>query len=328
MKQDDRLKKMLNGESIFDVEFGELCGEEVKIQSKVDVAKLTEGDAAPFFATVKAVKVGVSKNRKNYSMEILKQIRDQLPLYGYKGHITDEELSHVFREPVTVWIGGEISGDWLYVKGYIPPQYADLRKNVELSLRVGKPLPVSILGFLKMKPNGENFDVLEWKGLSIDWANDGVEGVEGAHVIKIGKETKEESMPTKEEILAALTADEIKKARPDLVKGLEAEMQGSEEAKKKQADEKKKLETLEKENLDLKKKLIDGHRAKLLGEVQDEKVRAIAGDLLKGETTEELDASWKTVKEKLATIEKPGMPIIAGVEHKKEGSDFLREELC
>jgi ABC-type Fe3+-hydroxamate transport system substrate-binding protein len=134
--------------------------------------------------------------------------------------------------------------------------------------------------------------------------------------------------PTKEEIIAALSLEEIKQARPDLVKTLQSEMQESDEEKKERDEEKKKIETLEKENLDLKKKILDTHRAVLLAEIKDENVRALADGLLTGETTEKLDESWKLVQEKLGKIEKPGMLIISGADQgKKLGSEFVNEDL-
>ncbi|MGB3341316.1 MAG: hypothetical protein WBB37_07540 [bacterium] len=318
---------------IFGFEIAELCSEEVKIMSLVDIDKLTEGDEDPFFVTVKALRVGVSKNKKRYALENLQQVKSQLPLYGFLGHLKKEDVGYRYREPITIWIGGEIIGEWLYVKGYIPPQYESHRKDVALSLKAKKPMPVSVLGWYRVKPQGEYLDVEDIQAISIDWANDRMEGIKGAQVVGIAKEQieteeKEEVMPTKEEILAALTMDEVKKTRPDLVQSIQSEMKESEEDKKEREDAKKKMDTLESENKKLQKQIIDAHREKLLGEIKDEKLRTIAGDLLQGETTEELDKNWKLAKEKLSAIEKPGMPIISGAEEKKkDGSDFLQERL-
>ena len=316
---------------IFGFEIGQLCSEEIAIEPRVDIKKLTEGDPDPFFAIVKALRIGKSRNKKNYSMENLKQVLEQLPFYGYKGHIKEEDISTVYREPVTIWIGGVISGEWLYLKGYIPPQYETLRKDVALSLKAERPTPVSVLGWYKVIQQGEYYDVEEIKMISTDWGNAGLEGIEGAQVVEVGKEmktTKEDDMPTKEEILAALTKDEIKTARPDLVGSIQSEMQESDEAKKQKEKDKTERDTLEKENKDLKKQVLDTHRDKLLGEIQDENIRGLAGDLLQGETTEELDKNWKLVKEKLGKFEKSGMPIISGkTDEKKPGSEFIEERL-
>lgn len=314
-------------------EIAQLCSEEVKIPSLVDIDRLTEGDENPFFVTVKALRVGISGNKKKYSLENLQQVKSQLPLYGFLGHLKKEDVGYRYREPVTIWIGGEIIGDWLYVKGYIPPQHESHRKDVALSLKAKKPMPVSVLGWYRLKPQGEYSDVEDIMAISIDWANDLMEGIKGAQVTDIAQEQiladeKEKDMITKEEILAALTMDEVKKTRPDLVTSIQSEMQESAEEKKQREDDKKKMDTLESENKKLKKQTIDAHRGKLLGEIKDEKLREIAGDLLQGETTEELDTNWKLVKEKLSKIEKPGMPIISGAEEgKKDGSDFLQDRL-
>lgn len=318
-------KWVMKGE--FGFEIGELCSEEIKIKPVIDLKQLIEGDSKPFFPIIKSVKVGESRNKKIYSMENLLQIEKQLPLYGYKGHIKEEDIGTVFREPVTIWIGGEIIGDWLYIKGYVPAEEESLRRKIAMSLKVGKPMPVSILGWYRQKAQGESFKVEDIRMISIDWGNAGLEGVLGAQVVEIASEeiTKEDDMPTKEEILAALTSDEIKKGRPDLVESIQSEMQESAEAKKKREDEEKKSKELEKENVDLKKKIIDAHREKLLAEIKDEKVREIAGDLLQGETVEDLDKNWKLVKEKLSKIEKPGMPVIDGTDEELPGSDFIKD---
>lgn len=316
---------------IFGFEIGQLCSEEIAIESLVDIKKLTEGDSDPFFVVVKALRIGKSKNGKNYSQENLKQVLGQLPFYGYKGHIKEEDISTVYREPVTVWIGGVIDGEWLYLKGYIPPQYETLRKDVALSLKAERPMPVSVLGWYKLIQQGEYYDVEEIKMISTDWGNAGLEGIEGAQVVEVGKEMKTnkgDDMPTKEEILAALTKDEIKTARPDLVGSIQSEMQESDEAKKQKEKDKTERDTLEKENKDLKKQVIDTHRDKLLAEIPDENIRELAGDLLQGETIEELDKNWKLAKEKLGKLEKPGMPIVGGKgDEKKPGSEFIEERL-
>jgi hypothetical protein len=328
------LKKTPDAETLFFADDAELCSEEIlkdiKIDPVVDVTKMIEGDPAPFFPTIKAMRIGVSGNKRRYSMENLEQVKKQLPLYGYLGHIKEKDRDSEFRNPVTVWIGGTIHGEWLYMKGYVPPEEDNLRKKIALSLKVGKPMPVSILGFMQLKPQGEIHDVLNIQALSVDWANDKMEGIPGAQVTTVSSEQKsnQEDTMTREEIIAALSLADIKKERPDLVTTLQSEMQESDEEKKKRDEEKKKTETLEKENVDLKKKILDTHRVVLLAEIKDENVRALADGLLTGETTEKLDENWKLVKEKLGKIEKPGMPIITGAaEGKKPGSEFVNEDL-
>lgn len=311
-------------------EFGELTAEQIDIpvSDKIDIKKLTDGDPDPMFVTVKALKKGLSGNGFYYSMEILQKIRDQLPIYAYKGHLKDEtELGFRFREPINPWLAGEIKNDWLYVKGYIPPEEDNFRKKIALSLKV-KPLTVSIHGFLNAMPKGEfKKYVTDYQLLSIDWANPGTEGIPGAQVVAIGSEQKQSKEDTMDraEIIAGLTLDEIKKERPDLVQSLSSEMANSEEAKKKRETETEKLKTLEAENLQLKTDMLNAHKDKLLGEIKDEKIRDIAKDLLSGESIEKLDANWKLVKEKLGHIERPGMPIVSGKGTDKQGSDFIQE---
>jgi len=169
-KKDASGKWFKAGEMILDTSFGELTGEQVEIPipSHIDVKKLTEGDASPMFVTVKALKIGVSKNHKIYSRENLEQLKSQLPLYGYLGHIREEDISTTYRKPVTVWFAGEIINEWLYTKGYIFPDEKDLRKSTEIGLKIGKPPTVSVLNWLNLQPQGENQKILDLKGVSID----------------------------------------------------------------------------------------------------------------------------------------------------------------
>uniref|UniRef100_A0A7C6E9F8 Uncharacterized protein n=1 Tax=candidate division WOR-3 bacterium TaxID=2052148 RepID=A0A7C6E9F8_UNCW3 len=322
----DKSGKWVKSEMTFDIESGELCAEEIKIPLSVDITKLTEGDANPFFVVAKALKVGISKNKRIYSRENLEQLKSQLPLYGYLGHIKEEDIGSIYRKPVTVWLGGEIINDWLYVKGYVFPDEKDLRKSIEIGLKIGKPPAVSVLNWLNLQPCGENQKVLDLKGVSIDWASYGFEGVPGAQVVSMGSEqTQKEVNMERAEFIAGLTLDDLKKERPDLIQALSAEMQTSDEEKKKQKETEDKIKTLEAENLKLKTEILNAHKEKLLGEIKDEKIREIAKDLLQGESIEKLEENWKLVKEKLGKLEKPGMPILNTQSNTKKGSDFLQD---
>jgi hypothetical protein len=317
-------------EMIFAVESAVLTSEQINFSPTIDVAKLTEGDPNPFFVTVKALKTGVSGNKRRYSAEILQKVKSQLPVYGYLGHISEKELPYAYRDPVTIWFAGEIANDWLYCKGYVYSSEKKLRQDIELGNKINRPKPVSVLGIYNMKPVGEIMEVTDINPLlSIDWANYGQEGIKGAHVIDFGSEQKnnhKEVIMTREEILAALTMADLIKERPDLISTLKSEMVESDEAKKKQKESDEKIKTLEAENLRLNKLTVDTHRTKLLSEYKDEKFRTLASELLKGDTIADLDTNFPGVKAKVANLTE-GMPIITGAGDTKPGSDFINKEL-
>jgi len=320
------------GEMVFSIESAQLSSEQIDFHPAIDIAKLTEGDPAPYFVTVRAMKSGISENDFNYSSEIVKKIQSQLPTYGHLGHLKDfQDLSYRFRDPVTIWLAGEIKGDWLYVKGYVPPEQDKLRKQIKLSLKANKPMAVSIHGLMKSLPakGGKYRDVIDYRLLSIDWANPGTEGITGAGVVQISKEQKnqqkEDSME-RAELIASLGMDDLKKERPDLVTAIQGEMANTEQAKQKQKEIDDKIKSLEAENLNLKKQTLESHRTKLLSEYKDKKLRTLAGELLKGETIADLDTSFTTVKTRVAELTQ-GMPIITGAGNTKPGSDFINKDL-
>ncbi len=176
-------------------EVGEVLASELKpdipLAPGVNLEELTKGDENPYFVYVKALRVGESRNRRIYSKKILERIIRALPLYGYAGHPTEIKEYPPFRDPKTVWIGGEIRNDWLYLKGYIPKTEEDFREWIRVSLASGAPLPISIWGEMALRPMGEGrYEVEDFNPVSVDWAPHREEGMPGARVIAVAGEEK------------------------------------------------------------------------------------------------------------------------------------------
>ena len=155
----------------------------------VDLKALTEGDSNPFFVVAMVLKVGKSRNKRNYSSEVLKQFRDLHPLPGYLSHqhIDAPELGKQprFFHQATAWIGAVVQGDELFSKGYVLPSEERLKQDIKTAHAIGKEMVVSITGTLEMvlkeDNEGEYWDVLSVKDGSIDWYHpSAIAGIPGA----------------------------------------------------------------------------------------------------------------------------------------------------
>lgn len=328
----------------------------------VDLAKLTEGDPEPMFVFVKALKVGVSQNNRRYARKHLDAYLKALPLYGFLGHpyVPTDAQYPPYRGWVTAWVGGAVEKDgeetWLYLKGYVPPEQAELRADIRRSLAVGKPMSVSIWGRMATirRQNGIE-DVTEVKPLSVDWAPPGEQGVEGATAVGTAGEeqtSKQEDIVERHEVIRELTAGELMRENPGLHKvlGDEAVKTFRESGEFTGLRDKAALaEKLTGEVKGLKLELVTAHRAKLLGEMQlpaeGDKKELVEGakrmaDRLLGEvsvTAEsdvkalcgEMDKTWEQVRQDVGELyEKQGLPLFGGIkpaqpagEQKKQESD-------
>lgn len=317
----DELKRVLTGEAgrEFEMLVGERVkslglAEKIKVAKGVDLEALVKDDGAPFFVYAKALKVGVSKNMKRYAKKHLQAFLDALPLYGFEGHPPKPVPGwyQPYRGWRTAWVGGVIIEDWLYVKGYVPPEWSDFRKAIERSLAVGKPMTVSIWAEMTWleRQNGIS-DVVELKPVSIDWADPGEEGVEGAEAVEVSGEVvnqTQEDRVEKREIVAGLTFGEIKRDRPDLVEEAAGEFRKSTEYVELKAKAEK-LGVVQGELAQVNKDVVANRRTALLGEITDEAYRKAADRMLAGETVKELETNFTAVKAEVTALAKK-----AGVE--------------
>lgn len=172
--------------------------EQIPTAEGVDLKKLTGGDDKPFFVVIRAMRVGMSRNRRRYSDEIVKKFRDLHPMPGYESHRhVDKPIFGGHPEmfhPVTSWIGALLKGDELFSKGYIRKEEERLIRTIETAHAIGKGLVVSITGkveqILKKDDEGEFWEIQDIADGTIDWyqptATPGIPGA-GSLTHKKGK---------------------------------------------------------------------------------------------------------------------------------------------
>lgn len=143
----------------------------------VNLKEITDGDDTPFFVVVRAMRVGMSGNRRKYSKEIVEKFRNLHPMPGYESHQHIDRPEYGRHPPmfhqVTAWVGALIIDDELFSKGYVPAGEEKLRRDIRLAHAMSKGMVVSITGkveqILKKDDDGEYWDVLDiWEG-SIDF---------------------------------------------------------------------------------------------------------------------------------------------------------------
>lgn len=122
---------------------------DVPLSSGIDITVLTAGDENPMFVTLPVIKVGLSRNKRYYSQEILREIDDQIKATrpgGILGHIGDQERGTRFDIPKVIWVGSLLQGDTLFAKGYIPQSATDLREYLTVAKATGHRVSTSIYG--------------------------------------------------------------------------------------------------------------------------------------------------------------------------------------
>ena len=148
---------------------GEMKVEDIPVAGWADVDALKKGDDDPL-EVVMAVPAGKSTRGWNYTSNALKSIVGEVNskgLPGFLGHQKAENVATEFPQPVTHWVGAKMKDGIAYFRGLIDKSAADLKRWVR-----GKAITqVSIYGYPQLEQNavtGET-DVIDYKGLSIDW---------------------------------------------------------------------------------------------------------------------------------------------------------------
>lgn len=150
-----------------------LCGEmnidDVPVAGWADVEALKGGDDDPL-EVVMAVPSGKSTRGWNYTNNALNSIVGEVNstgLPGFLGHQKADNVATEFPTPVTHWIGAKMENGTAYFRGLIDKSASDLKRWIR-----GKAInQVSIFGYPQLQQNsitGET-DVIDYKGLSIDW---------------------------------------------------------------------------------------------------------------------------------------------------------------
>jgi hypothetical protein len=210
---------------------------EVKLdQTLVDQLVEANEDDDPLFVTLEVMNEGVSKNRKNYTAEFIRDVVAQINLKrpdGYSGHLQASELSTKRPDAQTIWLGAvakEVDGKTrLFAKAYVLPYAKKLRTYLKSAKVTGKKVAVSISGLAdKAVKNAQgSYDLVGFTLNSIDWARPDSEGVptSGKFVLRteMKQETPEEGDMDKIEVIKGLGATDLKEHNPQLVTEMQTE---------------------------------------------------------------------------------------------------------
>lgn len=306
----------LAGELVARDEVAKLGLDKLEPAGGVDLKTLTEKAPDPFFVYVRAGRTQTqSGNKRRWSEAALKKFVTGLPLYGYRGHreMPTGTSYMPYREFVTVWVAGKMVDGVLYLKGWVPPAETDLKEQIQISLATGKPMQVSPWGLLLIERASDGVpEVVDADPRSIDWAPPGDAGFEDAEVLKVAGETQAVNQEDQMEEQLKKLQDEVARLGGEL-KTVQAQNEALTAKNVELGGEVKKFQEAE---ATAKKAAVTAHRTTLLGQLE-EPVREVAGEMLKGDSVEELNTSFETVKGRLAKLT-PGLKIIGGETKKTE----------
>lgn len=206
---------------------------DVPIAKGVDIKKLTEGDKDPLFVTIEALNTTISRSKRRYTPEVVKEIARQINEIkpdAYEGHLAEHERETKRPKPQTIWIGAtvkEIGGKLrLFVKGYVLPYAKELKQYLKAAKAAGKKVAVSIYGQAKQTWNDlvRAYDVNDFHLESIDWARSGAEGVPTLGYLALTSEMKGEKLMNREDIVKDLTIGEIEELNPTIVSEMKSKL--------------------------------------------------------------------------------------------------------
>lgn len=148
---------------------GEMNVEDIPVANWADIDALKGDDTDPL-EVIMSIPAGKSTRGWNYTSNALNSIVGEVNstgLPGFLGHQKAENVATEFPTPVTHWIGAKMENGTAYFRGLIDKSAGDLKRWIR-----GKAInQVSIFGYPQLQQNsvtGET-DVIDYKGLSIDW---------------------------------------------------------------------------------------------------------------------------------------------------------------
>src|SRR3954470_9918094 len=254
------MKKTRTGYEVLSATVAEMSADPSASPANIDIpldANMLKGilerDKDPRFVTLQVAREGVSKNRRNYSAEVIdsiaEQINSQQPIGG-PGHIPDDQRAYVFPPTETVWLGAvvkEIDGKKVcYAKGYVLPDAKNRRNYLQMCKDLGKNVAVSIYGKAKEAIYNAADKAYDIRGLAlerIDWTPPGAEGIPNDGTLILTSEMVDskgkhkESPVDKEAIIKGVTLSEMQDLNPKLVE----EIQGQASAVSEMADVRRQL---------------------------------------------------------------------------------------
>lgn len=204
---------------------GEFRGDfpEVPVAPEVDLEALKEGDPAPFFVTMPVGELGSTSGNGLYWDEelfngVIQQINANRPT-GIMGHLRVEDRSSAYPPPDIFWLGASQQGNTAWAKGYVPP--GEARDTLRRLKAVGGKAATSIYGRpgRRVQLGGGRWKAEDFRLESLDLApyERAALKLGGAFAVTAEMdshtyEREEDTMPTKAEIIAELTVDDLPQA--------------------------------------------------------------------------------------------------------------------
>ncbi|MCX7731614.1 MAG: hypothetical protein N2248_00390 [candidate division WOR-3 bacterium] len=287
----------------------------IEIPIPADIlARIKQIDPEPFLVAGLISRADTIVNGVHYTKEFLKELLPQIPVVQHPEHLDRERGAFARRPAASYMLAAALTpdGNELWGVAWIPQSNQELLNEVKSGFAVGIPPAWSTECFSTLIRQGDHYEPKPGtvRLLSIDWVEPSRPGVPGAGPkVLISAQNKEESMPdnTRSDFLAALTLEELRAARSDLVDAL-------------LSSQKAEIQHLQTENDSLKKKVaeleqqllsaqLQEKRQQLLSAVKNPDIRKIADRLLSGQSVQELEANWQKVREEIAPLEQ-AMPLI------------------
>ncbi len=210
------------------------------------VTAVSEDDKDPLFITMQVLTEGVSKNKRNYTSELVHEVAEAINSKrpnGYQGHLSDEERKTKAPDPLVMWLGAsvkDIDGKaTLYARGYVMPYATKFKAYLRKAKAVGKNVAMSIQGTAERavyNASAKAYDLTGFKLDSVDFAREGSEGVPNNGTLILASEMVEEEQTNKgdkavnkADVLQQTTISEMEEHNPSLVdeikeKGVDSEL--------------------------------------------------------------------------------------------------------
>lgn len=222
-------------EPIFEIviaDYGAQNPPDIPTAPGVDMAELVKGDDKPFFITQPLAPDGtVSKNGLLYDAALGESIVNQIMADkpgGIMGHIPPDKQSSSFPVSEVHWIGAVRHDNQSWVKGYIPKTFPQVREDYRIEKAKGGKAATSITGGVvrEIVDRGKNTwraKTFKLERLDLAPPKRAAAPSSGAFTLTSemetgdpdpstdkGNEKEEKTMPDKKELLAGLTAEDIK----------------------------------------------------------------------------------------------------------------------
>lgn len=220
----EKVKLTYTREMVFDSVITEFKGAppDVPPRAGVDLAALTQGDSDPFFLTVEISTVGkVSKNGLRHTDALANSLVSQInsrASEGIMGHIREQDRSTAFPVSDIHWLGAVRQGQSAWAKGYIPKTAVAQREHFRILKATSGRAATSITGPAVREFVDKQQGIWEAKDFQLeqlDLAPFTRAALPPQSDFVITKEmgdspyVLEDNMPTREEILATLTANDV-----------------------------------------------------------------------------------------------------------------------